>query len=290
MFGPMGFNMKYPFSIGDLRDSATCLQNYMENSGGGKIPWQDLKYIFGKIIFGGHIVNDFDRLLANEYLNFYMKEELLDEMEMYPFSEEKKGVSFMSPAPTTFDKYIEHIETNMNQDTPIAFGLHPNAEIEFRTQQSNEVFKTLLELQPRDATSVDGASTPQQIAESVANEMLDKFGEKNFDVEDLVRNLDEQGPYQNVFIQEMDIMNVLLSEMKRSIQELKLGFAGELTMSDAMENLMMALFMDRIPDTWAAKSWPSLRSLASWTSNFADRLNQLEEWSSNRRNPQSHMA
>lgn len=50
LYGPMGFNMMYPFSIGDLRDSAVCLANYMENSGGGKIPWQDLKYIFGEIM------------------------------------------------------------------------------------------------------------------------------------------------------------------------------------------------------------------------------------------------
>lgn len=281
MFGPMGFNMKYPFSIGDLRDSATCLQNYMENSGGGKIPWQDLKYIFGEIMYGGHIVNDFDRLLANEYLNFYMKEELLDEMEMYPFAEDEKGISFMSPAPTTFEKYIDHIDKKMTQDTPIAFGLHPNAEIEFRTQQSNEVFKTLLELQPRNASSGSGSATPQQVAESVANEIIEKFGEKAFDVEDLVRSLDEQGPYQNVFIQEMDIMNILLKEMKRSIKELQLGFAGELTMSDAMESLMMSLYMDRLPSSWAKLSWPSMRGLASWLNNFSDRLNQLEEWANN---------
>jgi len=73
LFGPMGFNMMYPFSIGDLRDSAACLYNYLENSGGGKIPWQDLKYIFGEIMYGGHIVNDFDRLLANTYLDHLMK-------------------------------------------------------------------------------------------------------------------------------------------------------------------------------------------------------------------------
>jgi dynein heavy chain, axonemal len=36
-FGPMGFNMMYPFSIGDLRDSVVVLSNYMENSGGGQI-------------------------------------------------------------------------------------------------------------------------------------------------------------------------------------------------------------------------------------------------------------
>ena len=93
--------------------------------------------------------------------------------------------------------------------------------------------------------------------------------------------MDEQGPYQNVFIQEMDVMNVLLVEMKRSIKELQLGFAGELTMSDAMENTMDCLYLDRIPAGWKKRSWPSLRGLSSWTSNFNDRLTQLEEWMNN---------
>lgn len=280
-FGPMGYNMKYPFSIGDLRDSATCLQNYMDNSGGGKIPWQDLKYIFGEIMYGGHIVNDFDRLVANEYLNFYMKDELLDETEMYPFAEDEKGISFMSPAPTSFDKYIEHIDKTMTGDTPIAFGLHPNAEIDFRTQQSNTLFETLIELQPREVANGEGVVSPQQVAEATANDILEKFGDKSFDVEELARGLDEIGPYQNVFIQEMDIMNVLLAEIKRSIKELQLGFAGELTMSEAMEDLMMSLYMDRVPVTWAKRAWPSLKSLGSWAKNFSDRLAQLEEWSNN---------
>jgi len=280
-FGPMGYNMKYPFSIGDLRDSATYLQNYMDNIGGGKIPWQDLKYIFGEIMYGGHIVNDFDRLLANEYLNFYMKDELLDETEMYPFAEDEKGVSFMSPAPTSFDKYIEHIDKNMAGDTPIAFGLHPNAEIDFRTQQSNTMFNTLIDLQPKGVSSEEGAASPQQVAEAIANEILEKFGEKNFDVEDLVRNLDEVGPYQNVFLQEMDIMNVLLDEIRRSIKELQLGFAGELTMSESMEGLMISLYMDRVPASWAKRAWPSMMALGAWVKNFSDRLYQLEEWMNN---------
>jgi len=59
----MGYNMQYPFGLGDLRDGAICLANYMENAP-SKIPWEDLQYIFGQIIWGGHIVNDNDRLLA----------------------------------------------------------------------------------------------------------------------------------------------------------------------------------------------------------------------------------
>jgi dynein heavy chain len=63
-FGPKGFNMGYPFNIGDLRDSYRVLGNYMETAGPGKIPWDDLKYIFGEIMYGGHVVDDWDRRLV----------------------------------------------------------------------------------------------------------------------------------------------------------------------------------------------------------------------------------
>ena len=281
LYGPMGFNMKYPFATGDLRDSAVILSNYMENSGGGKIPWEDLKYLFGEIMYGGHIVNDFDRLLSQSYLDFYMKDELLDETEMYPYNDDAKSVSFISPAPLSYEKYLEHIDTAMGPDTPVAFGLHPNAEIDFRTTQSELAFATLLELQPREAGSDEGAASPMQVAEMVAADVMDRFGEKKFDVDDLARSLDEQGPYQNVFMQEMDVHNVLLAEIVRSLNELKLGFAGELTMSDAMEALLNALYMDAIPASWAKRAWPSKRGLVSWLSNFTQRLNQLDEWSGN---------
>merc|ERR1711881_530379 len=105
----MGYNMQYPFSLGDLRDSGVCLHNYMDANAGGKIPWADLKYIFGEIMYGGHIVNDFDRLMANCYLDFYMKDELLEETEMFPFAEDEKA-SFKCPLPGTYERYLEHIE------------------------------------------------------------------------------------------------------------------------------------------------------------------------------------
>eukprot|EP00620_Florenciella_sp_RCC1587_P013374 CAMPEP_0182558034 /NCGR_PEP_ID=MMETSP1324-20130603/1743_1 /TAXON_ID=236786 /ORGANISM="Florenciella sp., Strain RCC1587" /LENGTH=2560 /DNA_ID=CAMNT_0024770185 /DNA_START=8 /DNA_END=7690 /DNA_ORIENTATION=+ len=283
MYGPMGFNMMYPFSMGDLRDSAKCLENYMESTGGGKIPWADLKYIFGEIMYGGHIVNDFDRLLANTYLDFYMKEELLDETEMYPYAEEEKGTSFMSPAPTSYANYLTHIDVAMTQDTPIAFGLHPNAEIDFRTTASEKMFHMLIELQPRSGGGGDdsGAASPQAVAEQALSDIMERFAEKKFDVEDLARSLEEQGPYQNVFMQEMEVMNVLVAEIVRSLKELTLGFAGELTMSDMMETLQDSLFLDRIPPAWSKRAWPSLMSLSLWLNNFASRLVQLEEWMGN---------
>lgn len=66
--------MNYPFSIGDLRDSSHVLMNYIEQQqGGSKVPWDDLKYIFGEIMYGGHIIDPRDRLMCKTYLDFYMQ-------------------------------------------------------------------------------------------------------------------------------------------------------------------------------------------------------------------------
>lgn len=48
-----------------------------------------------------------------------MTENLLDEGELYPFAE-GKNVSLKCPAPTTFDKYIEHIEISIPGETTLA--------------------------------------------------------------------------------------------------------------------------------------------------------------------------
>lgn len=37
-YGPMGYNMMYPFSIGDLRDSTVILTNYNETLQGNSKP------------------------------------------------------------------------------------------------------------------------------------------------------------------------------------------------------------------------------------------------------------
>jgi len=100
-------------------------------------------------------------------------------------------------------------------------------------------------------------------------------------MEEIMRALDERGSYQNVFIQEMDVMNILLTEIVRSLKELMLGFAGELTISDSMDNLKASLYLDRIPSTWQKLAWPSMRNLISWQTDFNYRLTQLEEWQNN---------
>lgn len=208
-FGAKGWNRAYPFNLGDLRDSAKVLQNYMDRSTQGKVPWEDLKFIFGQIMYGGHITDDIDRVLCMAYLDYLMTDNLLDECEMLPYVE-GKGLSFKCPAPVPYEKYIQHIETNLPGDTPLAFGMHPNAEIDFRTSQCNVLFKTLQELQPADSGD-DGDEGGAFSKTQIAMDYIDKLNnDVNIEgnkpnLEDIAGKMgEEKTPYQNVFLQECE--------------------------------------------------------------------------------------
>lgn len=79
------------------------------NQTSGKIPWDDLKYLFGEIMYGGHIVDNHDRRFCNTYLDVLMNDFLLDEAEMFPFIE-GKNISFKTPTPMSHDGYLKYIE------------------------------------------------------------------------------------------------------------------------------------------------------------------------------------
>ena len=284
-FGPKGWNMRYPFSVGDLRDSSLVLYNYLENgSGSTKIPWEDLRYIFGEIMYGGHIVDDWDRKLCRAYLTNLMDNPLLDETEMFPFSD-GKSASFKSPSPTDYIKYVEYIDEKFPPETPLAFGMHSNAEIGFRTTQGNFMFSTLLELAPKDETSADEGNvrTKNEIAQEIVTHILDDLNLENmkFDLEDIKSKVpegEEKLCFINVFLQECEYMNVLTQEILRSLQEINLALNGELTPTEKMEQTIDSLVLERVPVTWTELAYPSCRGLGSWLVNLQLRVEQLSAW------------
>lgn len=88
----------------------------------------------------------------------------------------------------------------------------------------------------------------------------------------------ERTPYASAFLQECERMNLLLFEMGRSLLELDSGLKGDLSISEAMEGLMRALYDDRVPASWASRAWPSMRPLGSWLADMLQRQRQLAEW------------
>lgn len=60
---------------GDLTISVFVLYNYLEAN--ARVPWEDLRYLFGEIMYGGHITDDWDRRLCNAYLEELMQPDLV---------------------------------------------------------------------------------------------------------------------------------------------------------------------------------------------------------------------
>ena len=271
----IGWNMAYPFNTNDLLCCAQLASNYLEASG-ARVPWDDLKFLFGEIMYGGHIVEDWDRRLASAYLDCYMRDELLDGLEMLP--------RFSSPTPGQSHRaVVAHIADAFPPETPLAFGLHPNAEIGFKLREAGALCGAMLSLQPREAGAEAGASAEER-ARTVLDELLEKLPEL-FDQEELRGRVEELTPYASVAIQETERMNVLLTEIRRGLAELDLGLKGDLTMSPPMEQLMRSLASDTVPPSWERVAWPSMRPLGSWMVNLVQRCAQLSDWTSDMQLP-----
>uniref|UniRef100_A0A2K5MWZ2 Dynein axonemal heavy chain 17 n=1 Tax=Cercocebus atys TaxID=9531 RepID=A0A2K5MWZ2_CERAT len=268
-FGAQGWNRSYPFNNGDLTISINVLYNYLEAN--PKVPWDDLRYLFGEIMYGGHITDDWDRRLCRTYLAEYIRTEMLEGGVLL-------APGFQIPPNLDYKGYHEYIDENLPPESPYLYGLHPNAEIGFLTVTSEKLFRTVLEMQPKETDSGAGTGVSrEEKVKAVLDDILEKIPE-TFNMAEIMAKAAEKTPYVVVAFQECERMNILTNEMRRSLKELNLGLKGELTITTDMEDLSTALFYDTVPDTWVARAYPSMMGLAAWYADLLLRIRELEAW------------
>ncbi|CAH6779586.1 Dnah11 [Phodopus roborovskii] len=268
-FGPQGWSRSYPFNPGDLTICANILYNYLEAR--PNVPWEDLRYLFGEIMYGGHITDAWDRKLCRVYLEEFMNPSLIeDELMLAP--------GFAAPPYLDYSGYHQYIEDKLPPESPALYGLHPNAEIEFLTVTSNILFRTLLEMQPRNAVSSEeqGQSTEDKVR-NILDDILERLPEE-FNMAEITQKNLNRSPYALVCFQECERMNVLIREIRVSLQQLDLGLKGELTFSPDVEAQLCALSYDRVPDTWNKLAYPSTYGLAQWFNDLLLRCRELDTW------------
>ena len=126
-FGSQGWSRNYNFNDGDLTICADVLHNYLSKY--EKVPYADLRYIYGEIMYGGHITDDWDRRTNNTYLKILIRPEILSNMQL------TCAMGYKSPDPNKFEResYERYIEEKLPAEIPQMFGFHPNAEIGYLT-------------------------------------------------------------------------------------------------------------------------------------------------------------
>lgn len=80
-------------------------------------------------------------------------------------------------------------------------------------------------------------------------------------------------------------MNNLLIEIVRSLEETDLGFKGLLTITEKMENLIISISLNRVPENWVKLAYPSKRGLGSWLDNLWKRYDQYDQFKEDPINP-----
>uniref|UniRef100_A0A3B4AB50 Dynein axonemal heavy chain 11 n=1 Tax=Periophthalmus magnuspinnatus TaxID=409849 RepID=A0A3B4AB50_9GOBI len=268
-FGAQGWNHKYPFSTGDLTISSSVLYNYLEAN--TKVPWEDLCYLFGEIMYGGHITDDWDRRVCRTYLQELMNPKMFEgELLLCP--------GFPSPPIMDYSGYHSYIDEHLPCENPTLYGLHPNAELECLTVTSDHLLRTMFELQPHNSTRGEGAAqSSEDKVKSVIEDIIDRLPDE-YNMAEIMSKTAERTPYVLVCLQECERMNHLIAEMHRSLNELELGLKGELTISSSMETLQSALFSDVVPDSWARLSYPSTKTLAHWFNDVLLSCQELDSW------------
>ncbi|XP_023819910.1 dynein heavy chain 11, axonemal [Oryzias latipes] len=271
-FGPQGWNHNYPFSKGDLIISTTVLFNYLEaNTKSVQVPWEDLCYLFGEIMYGGHITDEWDRRLCMTYLQQFMHPKMFESgIYLCP--------GFPAPSFLDYSGYHSYIDEHLPTESPILYGLHPNAELGCLTVTSDNLFRALLELQPHGSAREEGVfeSTEEKVM-TVIQDILKKLPE-DYNMEKMLMERTERSPYTVVCLQECERMNLLLAEIRRSLTDLELGLKGELSFSSSMETLQFELFNNFVPQSWTRLAYPSTKTLAQWMSDVMLSCQELDSW------------
>jgi dynein heavy chain len=267
-FGAQGWSRKYNFNDGDLTICGDILHNYLANY--EQVPYADLQYLFGEVMYGGHITDDWDRRTNSTYLQVLIKPAILTGMNL------TLAPGFRSPPQEKFNReaYVRYVDEKLPVEDPRMFGLHPNAETGYLTTQGENLFFTILQC---SGGSGAGAGGKDAAIKEMINKFLDTMPTQ-FIMLDLFAKAKERSPYVVVCLQECERMNILTGTIVQTLEDLDAGLKGSLNITDDMEALGTSMFLNSIPDLWTKYAYFSLKGLGAWFDDLMLRINQLIEY------------
>uniref|UniRef100_A0A8C4EGR3 Dynein axonemal heavy chain 12 n=1 Tax=Dicentrarchus labrax TaxID=13489 RepID=A0A8C4EGR3_DICLA len=271
-FGPLGWNIPYGFNESDLRISIRQLQLFVNEY--DEVPFEAITYLTGECNYGGRVTDDWDRrLLMTILADFYNKD--IIEKPRYPFS---PSGEYYAPPKSNYEDYIVFIKELPFSQHPEVFGMHENVDISKDLQQTKLLFDSLLLTQGGGAKG--GASSGSDNAlYDIANDILTKLP-ANFDTETALLKFPVlyEESMNTVLVQEMERYNTLCSTIRVSLQNLLKAIKGLVVMDAELEAVAGSLIVGKVPEKWAKRSYPSLKTLGSYITDFLSRLKFLQDW------------
>lgn len=271
-FGPAGWNRRYPFTLEDLQACTNTLATYLEDR--PRVPWEDIRFMCGEIIYGGHVTDMWDRRLVKTYLSTFLSPQTSEGGEVMP------GV--IIPSSRNHQETIQLIEETFPDETPSLFSMSAVSEIRVRSVEGRKLLETLLDIFGSKSTSVQGEETrtldvtstllgllPEEIA---LDNLRERFGE-------------DRTPFHHVFFQECERMNRLTAVVHDTLELVEAAARGHSPMTAELESVIADFLLDRIPAKWLAFAARTKRSLGSWMMLVNEGGRQLLQWTNDLMTP-----
>jgi len=178
---------------------------------------------------------------------------------------------------------MEYLETLPLTDPPEIFGMNENANITFQKQETENILETVLGIQPRAVDGGGGKSNDERVGEIAGT--LYSNTPPNLSKEEARRT----GAVVNgvvdsltiVLLQEMDRFNKLLGVVRKTLKNLQAAIRGEIVMSLDLDRMYSSLLNNQVPAQWTKVAYPSLKPLAAWVLDLAERIKFMRSWSEN---------
>jgi dynein heavy chain len=294
-FGPLGWNIPYEFTMGDmtisLRQTQMMVNDYEEDQ------FKALNYLIGECNYGGRVTDDKDRRFLCCALSDFYNELVYN--DGYKFS--PSGVYKAPDGIPEMETIIEHILAMPLTQAPEVFGLHANADITKDQQDTNYLCDTLITTESGGGGGGGGASAEDAL-DILAEDILTRTPQA-YDRERIMKKypirFDES--MNTVLSQELLRYNGLINVVRSSLADLRKALKGLIVMSSDLEevthkcmlryfqlsnivresastNLVVisqvqkAMNSNKVPGLWSKKSYPSLKPLGSFVTDFHARL------------------
>jgi dynein heavy chain len=312
-YGKLGWNVPYDFNDSDFDVSRRLLGMYLtkaHNNNDEMVPWGSLRYLIGEAMYGGRVTDSFDRRNLVTYLQEYMGDFLFDENQKFSFS--TKGFDYTIPEYGNLENYTNAIESLPLDSRPTVFGLHSNAEMSYNSKSGKDMWRNLIELQPRTTSGGQGISREEfisNLAQDIATKVPEDFdmlvtrrelieklkamSDSGMADDDEVDEDDEEGashikplpPTTVVLLQELERWNALVIKMSTSLAELQKALKGIVGMSAELDELADSLFNGFLPPAWRRLAPGTEKGLGSWIQHFLRRYAQYKTWVETARDP-----
>ncbi|XP_011804361.1 PREDICTED: dynein heavy chain 14, axonemal-like, partial [Colobus angolensis palliatus] len=289
-YGILGWNIAYKFNSSDLGVAIKVLENSLR--GQPSISWQALRYLIGEVIYGGRVIDNWDKRCLKTLLYKFCNPEVL-----------KDDFSFSRSA--SIKDYIHIIQSLPDDDPPEVLGIHPEAIRSCWETQGEEFIENLIAMQPKTTTAnlmIRPEQSKDELVMEILSDLLKRLPltvEKEESAvgtpstlksmmsssiwESLSKNLEDHDRLIHCVLltflkQEIKRFDKLLFVIHKSLKDLQLAIKGEIILTQELEEILNSFLNIRVPKLWQKHAYRSCKPLSSWIDDLIQRLNFFNTW------------